>query len=409
MEQGKTGVWLIGALGSVASTVILGALALRKGLISSTGLITCTKDFDGLGLVDIGDMEFGGCDIRKGNLFKSLHQMSGECRAVDWRILDNVKKDLERIGRHISHGTIRNCGQAIEGLSNMPDSNWKCLRDEIKEIRNAIQRFREEKGLDHVVVVNLASTEPLLDIHYCHAELNSFENTLDENDAGSVRASTIYAYAAIKEGCPFINFTPSNGALIPAIVQLAEQKGVPVMGNDGKTGETLIKSALAPMFTYRALDVLSWQGYNILGNMDGQVLHNPENRESKIRSKDQTLSKILGYVPHSKVSIDYVPSLGDQKTAWDFIHFRGFMGADMSLQFVWQGYDSFLAAPLVLDLVRLAEFAKRRGEAGLMPQLAMFFKSPLGVNEHRLSEQFHMVKDYVSEARKNPGKLKIVR
>ncbi len=170
------------------------------------------------------------------------------------------------------------------------------------------------------------------------------------------------------------------------------------MGNDGKTGETLVKSALAPMFTCRNLDVLSWEGFNILGNMDGQVLDDPKNKESKIRTKDHLLGKILGYSPHSRVRIDYVPSLDDQKTAWDFIHFKGFLGAKMSLQFIWQGYDSLLAAPLILDLVRLAELAKRRGDAGLMPHLASFFKAPLGVDEHALFEQYQMLLGYASQA-----------
>ncbi len=184
------------------------------------------------------------------------------------------------------------------------------------------------------------------------------------------------------------------------MVQLAEEKGVPVMGNDGKTGETLVKSALAPLFMCRNLEVLSWEGVNILGNMDGRVLNHPENKESKIRSKDGVLPKILGYSPHSSVQINYVPSLCDQKTAWDFIHFSGFFGAKMSLQFVWQGYDSLLAAPLVLDLVRFAELAKRRGESGLMPHLACYFKDPLGVDEHRLYEQFRMLVDYSARAEK---------
>lgn len=409
MESKKIGVWLIGALGSVASTVVMGALALRKGLISSTGMITFSKDFEGLGLAQIADMEFGGCDVRKSSLIQSLRCILKETRAIDRRILDNIEKDIEPIEPYISRGTIRNCGPAIRSLMDFPEEKGMLLRNEIEEIRNALQRFREDKALDDVVVVNLASTEPFLDIHYCHGDLNALEKSLDQNDGDSVRASTLYAYAAIQEGCPFINFTPSNGALIPAIVQLSEKKGVPVMGNDGKTGETLIKSAIAPMFTYRDLEVLSWEGYNILGNMDGQVLHHPENRESKIRSKDQTITKVLGYSPHSKVNIDYVPSLGDQKTAWDFIHFRGFLGATMSLQFIWQGYDSILAAPLVLDLVRLSEFAKRLGEAGLMPQLAMFFKSPLGVTEHRLSEQFHMLLDYIRQAKTKSGRLKLIK
>jgi myo-inositol-1-phosphate synthase len=225
-------------------------------------------------------------------------------------------------------------------------------------------------------------------------DLGAFEAALDRNEKEAVQASTIYAYASILEGCPYINFTPSNGALIPAIVQLAEEMRVPVMGNDGKTGETLVKSALAPMFLCRNLEVLSWEGFNILGNMDGRVLDHPKNRQSKINTKDRVLSKILGYSPHTGVHIEYVPSLDDQKTAWDFIHFKGFLGAKMSLQFVWQGYDSILAAPLILDLVRLAEFAKRRGEYGVMYHLASYFKAPMGVDEHRLYEQFQMLVDY---------------
>lgn len=166
------------------------------------------------------------------------------------------------------------------------------------------------------------------------------------------------------------------------------------MGNDGKTGETLVKSALAPLFVCRNLEVLSWEGFNILGNMDGAVLENSANRESKIKTKDGVLSRILGYTPHSRVRIDYVPSLDDQKTAWDFVHFRGFLGTKMNVQFIWQGYDSLLAAPLVIDLVRFAEFAARNGESGLMPHLASYFKEPLGVDEYRLQQQFEMLLDY---------------
>ena len=156
------------------------------------------------------------------------------------------------------------------------------------------------------------------------------------------------------------------------------------------------KSVLAPMFKCRNLEVMSWEGFNILGNMDGQVLDHAENRKSKIKTKDSILPKILGYSPHSKVHINYVPSLGDQKTAWDFIHFKGFLGARMSLQFTWQGFDSALAAPLILDLVRLAELAHRRGESGLMIHLASYFKDPLGVPEQSFAHQFDMLENYVS-------------
>ena len=400
MTKRKTGVWLIGALGSVATTVVVGSIAFGKGLISSAGMITAVNDFDGLELVDIADLEFGGCDIRKGNIYDSARHLFAENMSIDRRILDEIETDLMQMGNSVCPGTARNCGEEILNLTDFHNEKIS-LREEISRLRDHLRLFRKNRKLDDVVVVNLASTEPLLDFQYGNIDLDTLEGYLDENNAGSVRASTLYAYAAIQEGCPFINFNPSNAALTPALVQLARQQGVPVMGNDGKTGETLVKSALAPMFTCRNLDVMSWEGFNILGNMDGKVLNHPANRETKIRTKDQTLKKILGYAPHSKVGIDYVPSLGDQKTAWDYIHFRGFLGVPMSLQFVWQGYDSILAAPLVLDLVRLAEFAKREGEAGLMPHLALFFKSPLDVDEHRLSKQFDALIAYVNSAKAN--------
>ena len=408
MKARKIGVWLIGALGSISTTVVIGALALRRGLISTTGLISATDAFEGLGLVGVEDLEFGGCDVRNGSLLESVHDLSGKTRAIDERILRKIKDDLADLRYAVQPGTARNCGEAIEGLADLSMSQEMSLREEISDIRKGLQRFKEEKELADMVVVNLGSTEPPLDLQYCHGDPAAFDACLDENDVQAVRASTLYAYAAIQEGCPYINFTPSNGALIPAMVQLAEKKGVPVMGNDGKTGETLVKSALAPMFTCRNLEVLSWEGFNILGNMDGQVLDHPKNRESKIRTKDHILRKILGYAPHSRVRIDYVPSLDDQKTAWDFIHFEGFLGARMSLQFVWQGYDSLLAAPLVLDMVRLAELAKRRGETGLMPHLASFFKAPLGVEEHRLFEQFQMLLEYVDHAKRDHRRLRRV-
>ena len=263
-------------------------------------------------------------------------------------------------------------------------------------LKSNLKDFKKKNNLDKALVVNLASTEPLPPLEDKLNDIDSLIKAIEENDSGAVIASTIYAYAAIDSGCPFINFTPSRGALAPGLIDLALKKGVPVMGNDGKTGETLVKSALAPMFGSRNLNVLSWEGYNLLGNLDGRVLSHPDNRSTKIKSKDQVLPKILGYDPHTKVSIDYVPSLGDWKTAWDFIHFEGFLNTKMSLQFTWQGCDSALAAPLVLDLIRLGFFAHSNGEKGLMRHLACFFKSPIGVAEHNLFEQFNLLKDYAA-------------
>jgi myo-inositol-1-phosphate synthase len=195
-----------------------------------------------------------------------------------------------------------------------------------------------------------------------------------------------------------VNFTPSLGASLPALLELASERRVPIGGKDGKTGETLVKSVLAPMFAARNLNVLSWVGHNILGGRDGQVLNDPRNKESKIKSKDAALQQILGNKPHTHVSIEYVQSLDDWKTAWDHIHFEGFLGVKMALQFTWQGCDSILAAPLVLDLARLALLAQRRSEAGVMRHLACFFKSPMGVEEHDFSKQFALVEEYVRGA-----------
>lgn len=394
MAERKTGVYLIGALGSISSTVVCGAIALRKKLVAPTGMISCSEMFDGADLADPGDLVFGGCDIRRAENSRDIFD---RLAPVHPRIVLEVEEELVEFERAIDIGCARNCGEAIEKLAKCADPSGRPLTAEVEEMRKNLRRFKNRFNLERVVVVNLASTEPPVKLESCHYKLESLEACIVDNLKEKVRASTLYAWAAILEGASYINFTPSNGALPPAVVQLAELHGAPVMGNDGKTGETLVKSALAPMFSCRNLEVLSWEGFNILGNMDGQVLNHPGNKESKIRTKDQVLSKILGYAPHSSVSIGYVPSLDDQKTAWDFIHFKGFLGAKMSLQFVWQGYDSLLAAPLVLDLVRLAELAMRRGEAGLMPHLASFFKAPIGVEQYALQDQFHLLTDYAEK------------
>ena len=190
-------------------------------------------------------------------------------------------------------------------------------------------------------------------------------------------ASSLYAIAALEAGYSYINFTPSLGAAPAAIDELARLRHACHYGCDGKTGETLMKSVLAPMFARRNLQVLSWVGHNIFGNMDGQVLDDPANKQAKVASKDHLVREILGYRPNTLVSIEYLPDLGDWKTAWDHIHFAGFLGVPMTLQFIWQGCDSLLAAPLVLDLVRLTELAHRRGHVGPDALPGQFFQEPL--------------------------------
>ena len=210
-------------------------------------------------------------------------------------------------------------------------------------------------------------------------------------------ASSLYAIAALEAGHSYVNFTPSLGPGLAAIDDLARLRGTRYYGCDGKTGETLLKSVLAPMFARRNLRVLSWVGHNIFGNMDAQVLDDPANKQAKLASKDHLVGEILGYRPQTLVSIECLPDLGDWKTAWDHVHFAGFLGLPMTLQFIWQGCDSVLAAPLVLDLVRFTELAWRRGQVGPMRFLASFFKSPYGMDEHRFDRQFQMLEDWAKE------------
>lgn len=396
-RTGKTGVLLIGASGCIAAAVMSGAFAMKRGLCPRTGMVTALDAFSGLGLADPGEMVFGGWEIRSASPLEAAREYFASAR-LPAETLSAIEPDLAAASENVREGLSTNCGRAVEALSDLPGQRHPLpLSEEVARLRRDIRAFCGTHSIEAAVVVNLASTEPPLEAGLSGLSIDGFEQRVREDRPGEMRASALYAYAAILEGCPYINFTPS-AALPEALVELAERTLVPVMGNDGKTGETLVKSALLPMFLCRNLEVLSWEGFNILGNMDGRVLDDPDNRASKVKTKDGFLNKVLGYSPHSSVSIQYVPSLDDQKTAWDFIHFSGFFGAKMSLQLIWQGLDSLLAAPLVLDLVRLADLSRRRGEAGPMRHLASFFKAPVGVDEHRFYEQAQMLFSYAGQA-----------
>ncbi|MGQ0552003.1 MAG: inositol-3-phosphate synthase [Planctomycetota bacterium] len=397
------GVWMIGALGGIGTTLVTGARAMARGLIDDTGLVTNRPEFAAMNLVPVADLVFGGHEVRLSNFWESACEIAKQSRSIDETLIAQLKNDLLDISEALKPGTCVNAGPAIDGIVTNPVTRHDDgLRSIIQRIQADIRAFRARESVDRVIVVNLASTEPDLPEAARITDVAAFEALLDAGDSTRIRPSMLYAYAAFREGCGFINFTPSTAALCPAVAALGESCGVPFMGNDGKTGETLVKSALAPMFKYRNLRVLSWVGYNILGDRDGRVLAHADNLATKVRSKDSVLSGILGEGVHTHVGIDYVESLNDLKTAWDFIHFQGFLGHKMTMQFTWQGCDSILAAPLVLDMVRLTDLAMRRGEKGPMRQLAPFFKSPLGVQEHDLHRQFHGMMEYFAAAGGHP-------
>jgi myo-inositol-1-phosphate synthase len=383
----RLGVWLIGARGSISTCVTYGLAGLRAGVLEPVGLVTERDPFRKLGLCAFEDMVLGGHEIALGDLSQSAGELvrhgilsrelvagaSAEAAELDARIRPGVL-DLADVGR----AELDPRAASLGGVSP---------RERTNRLSEDLRAFRDEHALARVVVVYVASAEPWIEERPHWRDLAAFERALDED--GVFPASSLYAYAAFQAGAAFVNFTPNRASSLPALRQLAKERQLPHCGNDGKTGETLLKTTLAPMFAARALKVLSWQGYNLLGNKDGEALSDPMRAESKLRNKDVPLRAILDdEALHSHVSIDFVPSLHDWKTAWDFVHFEGFLGARMSLQFTWSGSDSALAAPLVLDLARWADLALARGESGEMPHTACYFKAPLAGGPHDFHQQF---------------------
>lgn len=389
----RTGVWLVGARGNVATTAMVGARAIARGATGTDGMVTARPPFTDLDLPAIGSLVFGGHDIRTGSVVGSAERLSERNGVPDHGTLTAVREDLEAVDEWIETGTALNCGRTVADLADEATlDETLSLREVTEQIRADYAAFARGNDLDRVIVVNVASSEPMPADPDRYDSIRAIENAIDADDP--LPASSLYAYAALSDGHPFVNFTPNMANALGGLEELAEQENVPHMGRDGKTGETLLKSALAPMFAGRNLRVLSWEGHNILGNKDGEVLEDDANKAGKLASKGGVLDSILDYPTHNRVRIDYTPSLGDWKTAWDHVHFQGFLDTKMKLQFTWEGSDSALAAPLVLDLVRLLAHADARGNGGLQPQLASFFKDPLGVDEHGLSRQLDMLYAY---------------
>jgi myo-inositol-1-phosphate synthase len=395
MSTRRVGLWLIGAYGGVASTAALGLSALKRGLTDTTALTTALPMFEGVELEPFTAFVVGGHDIRHGSFVESALELHRRAGVFDAATIEECRDDLVEWNKSVRPGSIAITGSTIAKLADLAEvQKPETPRDTIKRIQTDLREFRERNGLAQVVVINVASTEPPFDLGRAHANLAELDAALEANAGPVLPASSLYAYAALDLGMPYVNFTPSLGADPPALLELAVKRKATVCGKDGKTGETMLKSVLAPMFADRNLQIMSWVGHNIFGNRDGIVLNDPANKASKVKSKDALLSQILGYKPQTLVSIEYVESLDDWKTAWDHIHFRGFLGTKMILQFTWQGCDSLLAAPFVLDLARLSLLAQNRGEFGLLKHLSAFFKSPMGVGEHHFFRQFAWLEEY---------------
>jgi len=395
-DRRRLGVWIVGARGAISTCVAYGLAGLRHGWIEPLGLATERDPLARLDLRSPAELVLGGHEVARGTLSDGARALVRH-RVLPSELVASATAEAAAFDARIRPGMLD--GPDV-GLANLDPASAALgsapARERIERVRADLRDFREEHDLERVVVVNLATTEVWREEPPEWATLARLEEALD--DEPDLPASSVYAYAAFREQAPYVNFTPNRGASIPALRELALELGVPHCGNDGKTGETLIKTALAPVFAARALRVLSWQGYNLLGNKDGESLADPMRSHAKRRNKDDVLREILGDPGlHSKVGIDFVPSLHDWKTAWDHIHFEGFLGAKMTLQFTWTGSDSALAAPLVLDLVRLADFAARAGERGEMRHTASYFKAPIAGGTHDFHRQFRLLIDYAEQ------------
>jgi myo-inositol-1-phosphate synthase len=370
MSNRKLGIAIIGLGGAVGTTMVAGIELLKKGKIGTEGLPLANLDADLIkDLANYENIVFAGWDLFSEHLAKAAEEHD----VLTHKQFVAVETELRQIKPWRAVGN-RNFLANIEGENQFPEESPH--RETIEKIRADLREFK--KSCDEVVVINLASTEKLADEgNEIFNSIADFEKALDANSK-EISPAMLYAYAAIAENVPYGNFTPSVSADIPALVEYAEKKGVPIAGKDGKTGQTMIKSVLAPAFKTRALKVEGWFSTNILGNRDGLALSNAESLASKVKTKSSLLDDILGYrVEDHLVDIRYYRPRKDNKEAWDNIDLTGFLGQPMQLKVNFLCKDSILAAPLAIEIARCLDLAKQRGEKGIFEEAGVFFKYPM--------------------------------
>ena len=390
---GKLGILLVG-LGAVSTTFIAGVMAVRKGIASPIGSLTqmgtirlgkrtegrspLVKDL--VPLASLDDIVFGGWDIFEDDSY------SAACTAgvLDAGLLDQVRPELEAI-KPWPAVFDRRYVKRLDGPNVKRGPNKMELAQQVRE---DIRRFKEENRLARLVMIWCGSTEIFMTPSPAHQSVEAFEAALCANDL-TIPSSMVYAYAALKEGIPFANGAPNLTVDVPALMTLAQQQGCPVAGKDFKTGQTLIKTVIAPGLKARLIGVRGWYSTNILGNRDGEVLDDPESFKTKEESKKSVLDYILQpdlYPQLYKdlchvVRINYYPPRGDNKEGWDNIDLIGWLGYPMQLKINFLCRDSILAAPIVLDLVLFLDLAARAGWSGIQEWLSFYFKSPMHAPE----------------------------
>jgi len=366
MTKRKLGMAVIGVGGAVGTTMFAGVELLRKGAVDTQGLPLA--EVAGANLTPYDRIEVAGWDLYETNLAKAAEEHD----VLTLKQFSAVEAELKEARPWPGIGN-PNFVNNISGQNLIVASGHRAA---VERIKQDLEKFRER--CESVVVINLASTEKLsAEGNEIFNSIAGLERALDE-DSKDISPAILYAYAAVSSGVPYGNFTPSVAADIPALIELAKKNSVPIAGKDGKTGQTFIKSVLAPAFRSRALKVEGWFSTNILGNRDGLVLSDEESLASKVKTKSSLLDDILGYrVEDHIVDIRYYRPRKDNKEAWDNIDLTGFLGQPMQLKVNFLCRDSILAAPLAIEIVRCLDLAQSRGESGIQDQLSVFFKLPM--------------------------------
>ena len=386
---GRLGILLAG-LGAVSTTLIAGVHAIRKGLAAPTGSLTqmgtirLGKRTDGrsplisdfVPLAGLDDLVFGGWDIFEDNCY----QAACEAQVLRRELLDQVRTELEAVQPWPAVFD----QSYVKKLHGPNVKTGASKRDLAEQLRDDIRRFRDAQDVERLVLIWCGSTEVYMEEASVHQTLDAFERGLEVSDP-AIPSSMIYAYAALKEGIPYANAAPNLSADVPALEELALQTGSPLAGKDLKTGQTLMKTMVAPGLKARLLGVSGWYSTNILGNRDGEVLDDPESFKTKEESKKSVLDHILQpeLYPtlyddlHHVVRINYYPPRGDNKEGWDNIDLVGWLDYPMQLKINFLCRDSILAAPIVLDVALFLDLAARAGMSGIQEWLSFYFKSPI--------------------------------
>lgn len=393
--EGKLGI-LTPGMGAVATTFMAGVIAVNKGLAKPIGALTqmgnirlgkrtesrypLIKDF--VPLANLQDIVFGGWDLYEDNVY----QAAVHAKVLESSLLEAIKPELEAI-KPMKAVFDRTFVKNLDGTYvKTGATKW----DLAKQVMDDIENFKDANDLNRVVVVWCGSTEIFFEASEVHSSIASFEQGLKDNDP-NISPSMIYAYAALKLGVPFANGAPNLTIDIPALVELSKETNTPIAGKDFKTGQTLMKTILAPGLQARALGVHGWFSTNILGNRDGLVLDDPDNFKTKEVSKlgvledifkPETNPDLYGEIYH-KVRINYYPPHGDNKESWDNIDIFGWLGYPMQIKVNFLCRDSILAAPIVLDLALFIDLAKRANMSGIQEWLSFYLKSPQTAPELR--------------------------